>query len=226
MRFLGTTPMSSNIINVFNSIVFQLSKLFLLPTPQKEITSKEKLSLYLLDQLSCIYQIDPSKKIIILLDSVDQLDTDDYSLSWVWEQLPPNTKLIFSTIPDHSNLLDTFKNTVKLGGNNLIEISSLDESLAKMILTDFLTKSNRTLSPAQWKVIETQMLPKAKLFPLYVTIMFDIVSKWSSKMEPPSEFTECLNIDQSIKYLFKYLEGVHGKLLFSRAIIYMRYVSL
>jgi hypothetical protein len=31
----------------------------------------------------------------------------------------------------------------------------------------------------------------------------------------------CLSIDICIKYLFQYLETVHGKLLFERCIIYM-----
>lgn len=222
MRFLGTTPLSSNIISTFNSIVYQLSKLFLLPVPIKKITSKEKLALYLLDLLNSLYEIDPSKKVVILLDSVDQLDPDDYSLNWVWEELPPNTKLIFSTIPSHGSLLDSFKTKINLEDDNLIEITSLDQPLAKMILTDFLKKSNRTLSPAQWDVITNQMFPTAKLFPLYVTILFDIVSKWSSTVVPDNDFFKCLHIDKCIEYLFKYLEGVHGKLLFSRAIIYMR----
>lgn len=221
MRFLGTTPMSSNIINTFNSIIIQLSKLFLLPRPDKKITAKEKLAFYLLDQLCLLKETHPNKKVIILLDSVDQLSTDDYTLNWVWEQLPSNTKLIFSTIPSHGDLLNTFKLKAKLGEENLIQITSLDQSLAKMILSDFLKKSNRTLSEDQWQVIESRMLTQATLYPLYITLLFDIVSKWSSAVVPDTPFIKCLNIDKCIEYLFRYLEGVHGKLLFSRAIIYM-----
>ncbi|RNA06167.1 NACHT and WD repeat domain-containing 2-like, partial [Brachionus plicatilis] len=59
------------------------------------------------------------------------------------------------------------------------------------------------------------------LYPLYVKLIFDIVSKWTSFYEPDDEFKKCLNIDSSIRYLFLSLEQVHGSLLFSRTIIYM-----
>jgi len=51
--------------------------------------------------------------------------------------------------------------------------------------------------------------------------VFDIVTKWESFYEPDENFKKCIDIDSTIRYLFSLLEIEHGKLLFSRAVIYM-----
>jgi hypothetical protein len=171
-------------------------------------------------QLLTIQELYPHRKVVILLDSVDQLNTQDYTLEWVLEKMPANSKMIYSTITSHGNILEGFIKLKGVDEPNRILISSLDTSLAKLILGDFLKNSNRTLSQNQWLEIES-MFRKATLYPLYVTLVFDIVSKWPSFHKPDERFTSCTNIDSCIKYLFEYLEVVHGKLLFTRAIIYM-----
>ena len=44
----------------------------------------------------------PSKRLVLVLDSLDQLDTSDGGrhLHWLPRELPPNVKLILSTLPD------------------------------------------------------------------------------------------------------------------------------
>ncbi len=173
----------------------------------------------LLDLLLLLKEAHPSKKVVIILDSVDQLSPSDYSLDWVHSELPSNTKIIFSTLPDHGNILSLFKQIID-NTSQLIEITALDKQLSKTILFDFLKKEKRALNEKQWKVIDT-MFDKASLFPLYITLVFDIVIKWTSSYEPTKKFTECINIDKCIQYLFLYFEKVHGKVLFARTIIYM-----
>lgn len=58
--------------------------------------------------LTEIGRLDPQKRIIFILDSLDQLTPDDYKSidKWLLTNLPPNTKYIVSTIPNHGNLLD------------------------------------------------------------------------------------------------------------------------
>ena len=87
-------------------------------------------------------------------------------------------------------------------------------------LKDWLKKEKRNISSNQWTTIEA-MLEKGVLFPLYIKLLFDIILGWTSFEVPDKSFTACTNIDQCIKYLFQRMEVIHGKLLFSRAIIYM-----
>ena len=65
------------------------------------------------------------------------------------------------------------------------------------------------------------MFAKINLFPLYIKLIFDIVLTWKSQYVPDQDFLRCTTIDRCIEYLFKSLEKLHGKMLFSRAIIYM-----
>ena len=48
---------------------------------------------YLHDYLLLLSIEYPEKKIIILLDSLDQLATSDYNIEWLFTDLPENTKI-------------------------------------------------------------------------------------------------------------------------------------
>jgi hypothetical protein len=183
-------------------------------------SSYAELQQVLLRQLLVIQKIYPKKRIVILLDSLDQLNPVDYCLDWMPRELPSNTKMVYSAIPDHGGILARFTNVIKLREDNFMEITDLDIDLAKLILNDFLKTANRTLTPYQWQALDG-MFKKAALYPLYVTLIFDIVAKWPSFHNIEDSFLKCLQIDQCIEYLFKILEIQHGKMLFSRSIIYM-----
>ncbi|RNA30370.1 NACHT and WD repeat domain-containing 2-like, partial [Brachionus plicatilis] len=218
LRFLGTTPISSDIIKTFQSLMRQLCIIFNIRRfefkSRNEIESKNELE-SLLDFIS---QKFPMRKIVIILDSIDQLNTCYYNLNWLFTKLNQNVKIIYSTLPAHGNILQNLKN--KIDEKNFNEIFSLDAYLAKEIVLDWLGKIGRQITNKQLYVLG-ELFEYATLYPLYVKLIFDIVSKWTSFYEPDDEFKQCLNIDSSIQYIFLYLEKIHGKLLFSRAIIYM-----
>jgi hypothetical protein len=92
------------------------------------------------------------------------------------------------------------------------------------IIKDWLKKENRSISEHQWDAIEGVFSKNANLYPLYVKLIFDIVTKWPSfyrpKIDDPN-FMSCTSIDKSIEFLFKKLELIHGRLLFSRSMIYL-----
>jgi hypothetical protein len=177
---------------------------------------------YLINLLCFLYAEFPHKKLIIILDSLDQLISSDYSLEWILFNFPPNVKMIYSVIPDHGKILENFKYSSAIDKDlNLIEIKSLEAGIARLILHDWLKKENRGLSDEQWSCLSSMFVDSTALYPLYVKIIFDIVSKWPSFYKPDSTFTKCLAIDDCIEFLFKSLEVFHGKLLFTRTIIYM-----
>lgn len=221
LRFLGTTPLSSNILNVYNSIAYQISKLFNLKPLEKPILAKTGLRDYLLSLLYSISEKYPNRKIVIVLDSIDQLQTIDYyTPDWLFDMLPTNLKMILSTLPNHGGILDGLKKQENFSDKNFLEIKSLDSSLAKFIIQDWLKKSERSISQSQWQVLDS-MFEKNVLYPLYIRIIFDIIIKWTSFYVPDKEFMDANTIDKCIKYLFQSLEKTHGKLLFSRSMIYM-----
>ena len=161
----------------------------------------------------------PNKKLVIILDSIDQLDPYNYSLDWFIDKIPKNVKMIYSTLPTHGSILEKLK-TIESLKDNFIQIKSLNKELCVTILQDWLQKEKRNISETQWTIIN-EMLQNAVLFPLYIKLIFDIIVKWPSFEKTNKSFTTCLNIDACIKYLFIEMESIHGKLLFSRVIIYM-----
>ena len=180
----------------------------------------EILKNYLYEQFLTINSLYPSAKLIIILDSIDQLHSSDYSLDWFLETLPNNIKMVYSTLTKYGDILDRLSTKRALTEENYIKIHSLDISVSKNILNDWLNHSQRSITSYQWKVLD-KIFEKITLYPLYIKLIFDIIVKWTSYYEPDNEFLKCNTIDKCIKYLFKSHEKTHGKLLFSRSIIYM-----
>ena len=202
------------------SVIYQLLRVFNKAAPEKRLNTKNDAKdypYYLLLNLSIEF---PEKKILILLDSIDQLSTSDYNIDWILIDLPENVKMVYSTLPNHGEILKHLKENIKMDVSYFLEVKSLTKAVVVTILEDWLRKSNRSLREEQWKVLD-DVFNKSQLFPLYVKLIFDIVVKWTSFQLPTNEFKTCINIDMCIKYLFQILEKHHGKMLFSRSMIYM-----
>lgn len=225
MRFLGTTPSTSSILTTLKSIIYQISRIFNLKQKldfnfDNSDVSRIRLKNILKEQFFSIFFNYPNKKLVIILDSIDQLNTSDYCLDWIINEFPENIKMIYSTLPEHGQILDNFKEKHELVEDNFLSVSSLDKELATEIIRDWLVKASRSISENQWSVIN-KMFFNRDLYPLYIKLIFDIICKWPSFYQPDSNFENCTSIDNCIEYLFGILESIHGKLLFKRAIIYM-----
>ena len=220
LRFLGTTPSTSNIIKTYTSILHQIARIFNIKMPPYAHENKQKLKDFLLDQFIFLNKFLPKRKLVVILDSIDQLNSSDYDIDWFIDLFPSNVKMIYSTLPNHGSILNRLKSK-EFEPANFIEITSLNMDLATRILRDWLGRIKRSLSKAQWQVIEKMWTSISTLYPLYVKVVFDIVTKWESFYEPDDEFKQCIDIDSTIRYLFNLLEIEHSKLLFSRAVIYM-----
>ena len=132
---------------------------------------------------------------------------------------PSNIKIIFSTLEDYENILDRIKTKITKKDNFLI-IDELNPSNVKTILEDWLSKANRSLSNNQWEILD-DLFQRARLQPLFVKLIYDIIIKWRSFYEPVIEFKSLQTIDSCIEFLFKQLEKEHGEILFSSCIFYM-----
>jgi hypothetical protein len=178
--------------------------------PEKGLSSKNEIKNFLEDQLLSISTKYPEKKVVLLLDSLDQLSTGDYNLEWIFTLLPANIKIIYSTLPSQGGILSQLEGMINR--KNFLEVQQLKKAVVVSILEDWLKKVNRSLSDDQWEILD-KIFNRAKLFPLYIKLIFDIVVKWASFHVPNNEFKDCTNIDLCISYLFKIMEKNHGKLL-------------
>ena len=114
LRFLGTTPATSNIMSVYKSIIYQLGKIFSLDSDDIDsFKSVEKLTKKLFDSISIISERFPNKKVVFLLDSIDQLISSDYDLQWMLYSLPKNIKFVYSTLNFHGGILERIRLKIK-----------------------------------------------------------------------------------------------------------------
>ncbi|PAA50543.1 hypothetical protein BOX15_Mlig022598g5, partial [Macrostomum lignano] len=119
------------------------------------------------------------RRILVFLDSVDQLDSSDgaYHLTWVRTPLPANVKMVVSTLPNMFDLLKTFKG--KLPNPDIyVEVTPLETSLCTSILSALLSEQGRTLNEQQWALVE-QAFSKCSL-PIYVHLLYHEVLRWRS----------------------------------------------
>lgn len=177
---------------------------------------------YLIGQMTKIKDKFPQKKLIYFFDSLDQLDSSDFNIQWLLKEFPSNVKIVVSTLDNYANILNTFQQHFIDKEENFLKCSNLKENVSIKILDEWLQKSNRCLTYEQKDIIEQIFNKKAILFPLYLKLIFDIVSKWTSFYVPDEDFRlKCYNIDKCIKYLFKTFENKHGFALFSRCCLYL-----
>lgn len=219
MRFFGTTPSASNIKNVYLSTIKQLNRLFDLNFKQKTYDTIVDIRNELSSMLELIKDKHPNKKLVILYDSIDQLIPSDYDLIWFITTFPNNVKMIYSTLSQHGNILEQLHMVLSDLNDNFLEITTLNSTIVKTILEDWLLKSGRLLTEKQWSIFE-DIFSKADLYPLYVKLVFDIISKWPSYFEPEKEFYKNISINDCIKYLFGLLEIEHGINVFRRILFY------
>ena len=171
------------------------------------------------DKIIELFKFYFNKRIVILLDSIDQLVYTDYDLQWMIYDFPAHVKIIFSTLENHENILDRLKTKITKK-DSFLPIEPLNSSNVKTILEDWLSKAERSISNNQWSILD-DLFKSATLQPLFIKLIYDIIIKWRSFYEPGVEFKSLQTIDSCIEYLFKQLEKEHGEILFSTCIFYM-----
>ena len=107
LRFLGTTNESSTISNTFISIIKQLNQIYSTDLQSKNNSKYLKdlnlneLTHMLKEMLIKIKNDHADHKIFIFLDAIEQLNKNDYNMSWLFTNLASNTKAIYSVLANH-----------------------------------------------------------------------------------------------------------------------------
>ena len=158
------------------------------------------------------------KPMIILLDSVDQLSSENnaYKMTWLPRKLPENVRFIVSTYTEASDLIGTLR--LIFMSDRFIKVPVFSSELSIQVLKSWLQRENRTLTSEQFSLAENAF-EKCSL-PLYVKLIYDQVKGWRS-YTPVSEYSLAYTVQQSIDRLFLLLEKKHGTILVSRALAYV-----
>lgn len=160
------------------------------------------------------------KELIILLDSMDQLDPahQGRQLGWMPTNIPKHVKFIVSTLEDEKYECFPAIRFLYRSSKNYIAVEKLPEGDVKCIVDSWLKEKNRTLTEFQ-KELLFRSFDQCPL-PLNLKLSFDEACKWTSFATRDSTRLQ-MTIRASINRLFFRLERMHGELFVSRALGYM-----
>ncbi|CAF1208755.1 unnamed protein product [Adineta steineri] len=199
VRFLGATPSSSDIRRPLISIIDQICMIYHLNIPSHFDNVKEIFE-------NILIRIPKDENLILLLDSIDQLQTVDLiDLSkWLPEKFPLSSS------------------NVKYGLQE-IEIKPFDENTAQEVLHSWLKQDRRCLTAIQHEWLKPKFTQQHKIDPLFLSLLYDQTLTWHSYDEIPDKtFSDIQLTGDAIDYLYDQLCMKHGEILFRRSMIYLQ----
>ncbi|XP_061186244.1 NACHT and WD repeat domain-containing protein 2-like [Saccostrea echinata] len=216
VRFLGSTQESSNLLTLLQSMISQIHQYFKLP----EVKSQDLQVLVKKFQTSLRFFILKKKKVVLFIDSIDQLESAHNGRvvsSWIPKNLIKDTKVIISTLDQPE--FGVFPDIKTLSAEeNFIQVPLLTSSDREDILDHFCQTSNRTLTDAQ-RTYVLEMFEKCPL-PLFIKLSFREAMEWTSFRS----IKECClqdTIRGCIDQLFQKMETKYGRIFVSRTLGYI-----
>jgi len=216
LRFLGTTPLTSNLRCLLSSICSQLS--ITLSSPPWKMP--EKLSELIRDFHKMLKLANRHQRLLLMLDSVDQLmpTYEAYKVTWLPCHLPRYVKLIVSTLDEGYDILKNLRGRYGSNGGTFIEIKDLGKDVGLEILSRLLEKSGRRITTQQTDVIR-EALGRCSI-PLYARIAFDQIRRWCSYDLPTSAELES-TVKGAINQLFDQMEQKFGQPIVKHSLSYL-----
>lgn len=148
IRFLGTSPGTKTISGVLLSICEQIWENYEDSRPPAMVSVGKDFPYLVQYFKALLLKIDTSEKpLVIILDSVDQLKSNDYaySMNWLPVALPERVYIIVSMLPEEHGLLATMKKRMP-DSERYVEVPSLPKDTAESILTQWLAKIDRSVN--------------------------------------------------------------------------------
>ncbi len=157
-KFLGTTRDTSNIFKTYKCIALQLHYLINLTKNKNDeqnyllylekMSELESLTEYIIFNLNELNRLAPSKKIVILIDSLDQLNSNDFKNvdEWILTNIPSNTKYIVSTTPDHGNLLSVITKIILQNQNERMALPNMGTEVNQLLQLHLLHVEQLTVN--------------------------------------------------------------------------------
>jgi tetratricopeptide (TPR) repeat protein len=232
LRFLGTTPQSSNLNALLTSLCRELR-----PAEEREKDLPVELRL-LQDEFDRLLATATAEQpILLFLDAIDQLDEADGARQTYWLRvpLPEHVKAVVSCIrnedtPEQPDKLNepyrAFERRKLL--EDSIEVASLTAAEAMRAIDLWLAharagEGTRILQAGQRRVVEARIrTSEACRRPLYLRVLAEEARQWPSWLEP-ERIVLGENIAELIGAMFTRLEdkAVHGPELVTAAMGYL-----
>lgn len=212
-RFLGATPFSCDIRSVLEGLCREITRACggdegTIPGEYKELA---------VDFPKRLALATAKRPLVLFIDALDQLadSHNGRNLLWLPAELPDHVHLIVSTAP--ADCWDVLKK--KVPGTGHLDLAPMSRSEGGQVLDAWLKNAGRTLRQDQRGEVLGQFEKEG--LPLYLKFAFEEARHWRSDSDKPRLSPEVAGI---IRQLFARLsqEAVHGKILVSRALAYLR----
>ncbi|KAF4014393.1 hypothetical protein G4228_006313 [Cervus hanglu yarkandensis] len=217
LRLLGTSQMSSEPRGLLQSICFQVCLAYGLPLPPAQVleahTRVVQFFHILLHTVSCRN----FESLVILLDSVDEVDSIRCArrIPWLPPKCPPRVHFIISACSGQRGALDTMQQVLTDRGAYW-EVKPLSGNQGQEMIQLLLAASRRTLSPVQRDILWAS-LPECG-HPGRLRLAFEEARKWASFTVPAPLASTA---KEGMQQLCARLEQTHGRLLVARVLGYI-----
>ncbi len=215
VRFIGTTPGSSDGRTLLGSLCRQISRAYGADEPA-ESAGYEDLAVEFGKNLTLATAQRP---LIVFLDALDQLGPADpaHTLNWLPAVLPEHVRLIVSALPGDCE----WALRAKRPELQFLGLEKMTRAEGKTALALWLGKARRALRDHQREEILDRFEPEGR--PLYLKLAFEEARLWHSYSERAETFLQAGIPDLISKNLFTRLAapGSHGEMLVSHALGYL-----
>ena len=218
IRFLGTTSSCRQLQKMLASICGQIAYNYGLHEAIDMFRNADIVSLaahfnYLLSEIDF-----ESKPLVLLLDSMDQLQESDLSTHalWIPRLLPKNVYMVFSHVVEDSKLLMSMK-TIMDDDSRFLEIKPIPEKVAGAIVELWKHHYQHNLTQEQTSYLLEMYKACSISHALWLRLAFVQSLVWHS-YTPRDELSLSNGIQAILNALFENIEIMHGQVLVNHAI--------
>ncbi|XP_021026366.1 NACHT domain- and WD repeat-containing protein 1 isoform X2 [Mus caroli] len=216
LRLLGTSKLSLDARSLLRSLSFQVCLAYGLPLPPAQVLEAHSRVGHFFHTLLHTVSQRNFESLVLLLDSVDDLDSICHSqrVSWLPLKCPPRVHLILSTCSGQQ-VLHNLQQTLK-DPSTYWEVKALSGSQGQEFIQLLLAAERRMLSPGQRDVLWAS-LPECG-HPGRLRLAFEEARKWASFTVPMPLATTA---EEATHQLCIRLEETHGALLVAHVLGYI-----
>ncbi|XP_045845669.1 NACHT domain- and WD repeat-containing protein 1 isoform X1 [Meles meles] len=217
LRLLGTSQMSSDARGLLPSLCFQLCLAYGLPLPPAQVLEAHARVVQLFHTLLRTVSCRNFESLVILLDSVDDVDSICRArrVPWLPPTCPPRVHLILSACSGQQGVLDTLRRTLP-DPEAFWEVKPLSGNQGQEMIQTLLAAARRTLSPEQRELLWAS-LPECG-HPGRLRLAFEEARKWASFTIPAPLGSTA---KEAMHQLCARLEQTHGQLLVAHVLGYL-----
>uniref|UniRef100_A0A1I8GX10 NACHT domain-containing protein n=1 Tax=Macrostomum lignano TaxID=282301 RepID=A0A1I8GX10_9PLAT len=222
LRFLGTSPESSGIRRTLRSLTVQLADLLAQEEAAGQPAAPPPHSFNELVTAfnSLLERLGQRRRVLLFLDSLDQLDGSDgaFHLGWLRTPLPPGVRMVLSALPDQrAGILAACRSRFP-DPASYVAVEPAGVPLCREILGSLLSQRGRRLTEQQWAAVDAALAGCS--LPIFATLLASRAAAWRS-FHRPNPLSLRSTVREAVCHVFDQLVATHGCVLTRHSLAYI-----